>query len=884
MRPVVPLLFAVLVLAACPEPDPVSEDPDPPTPAIGESVFVEGCPQTGSALARVISVDETLPGKAAVGTAGDVLLANDRAAFVITDAVGQSTYWYYGGALADAVTVDGCVPGEDKLDELGIVFAMPDIFQFEQSILRAFKADTVEVLNDGTNGEAAVVRARGSDAIHWLVEHTLIKAAASSGGRPFSGPYGTTIILDYILEPDSPVLQIDITVYNSGDAPFQIVDAALFQFGETLDPFSFTSDRVDLAGLGLDAGLPWLLASDGAGAYALGMEGANLATVTFSGVQVGVDLNQLQDGFSLAQGESKTLSRYFAVGAGDGASAFEPLLERNPLPIRDQPADVATIEGQLLDPSGTPTASTLLVQAQTADSEWGTLYRAETDDQGTFRVVVPDFDPAWSFRLVAEGDGRDNADPVDVTAGQAGLELALEPHGALSYSISADGEPSPGRLALIRDDGRSMTFWLSGEGSMGVPPGTWDWTVTRGYEFTPARGTVEISDDGAASFDATLTRALDTTGWISVDTHVHTSDSPDSRVDQAVQLAHAAAHGLDIVVHTEHENIVDRSYVPAEAGLDDWVNNVIGEEVTSVAVEHMTMFPAVPDGSPRGGYVEWYEMNIAELFTAMRERSDGGVNLINHPGWLNDIGWDPVAGVATTDPTFLGFESTDPLWDWNLDGMEVMNGHGNIFNSGNRRFDNWMSMVNTGKKMIAVGCSDDHGGGSVGFPRTYVRAPSDVPAELDLDALTASFRGGQAVVSAGAFATVSIDGAGPGEQVTDTDGEVDLALQIQALPEIDVTHFVVFVNCDQVASVVASAAGELIKFDDTVTVPVDSDSHVVVAAFGANALPTGLPQYNGANTPRVMTNPIYVDGDGDGAFGAPGGRECSYDLALSQAQ
>ena len=877
------MLFGLFLLTACPTPDPEPE-PEPPTPAVGAGPFAEGCPQAGRSLARVIGVQDTLPGEAAVGTAGDLLLANDRAAFVITDAEEQSTYWYYGGALADAAPVDGCVAGQDKLDELGFVFAVPDIFQFEQSVLRAFKADTVEVLNDGSGGGAAVVRARGSDAFHWLVEHTLIKQAASSGGRPFSGPFGATIILDYILEPDSSVLQIDITVFNSGDDPFQIIDAALFQFGETMDEFSFAGDRVDLAGLSLDAGLPWLLASDGAGAYAMGVEGANLATVTFSGVQVGIDLNQLQGGFNLAPGESETLTRYLAVGDGDGASATEPLLERNPVPLRDQPATIGLIEGRLVDAAGTPTPSTLFVQAQTPESEWGGLYRATTGAQGAFRVVVPAFADAWSFRLVAEGDGRDDAAPVEVTVGQTGLDLVLEPRGTLAYAITADGAPSPGRLALERTDGKRLTFWLKDTGTLGVPPGTWDWTVTRGYEFAPARGTVDIPDDGEGSIDAALTRELDTAGWISVDTHVHSSDSPDSRVDQPIQLLHAAAHGLDIVVHTEHENIVDRSTVPAEAGLDAWVNNVIGEEVTSVAVEHMTMFPAVPDGSPRGGFVQWYGMDIDELFAAMRERSGGGVNLINHPSWLDEIGWDRVAGAPTTDPALLGFEPTDALWSWNLDGMEVMNGHGNIFNDGNRRFDNWMSMVNTGKKMIAVGCSDDHGGGSVGFPRTYVRAPSDAPEDLDIDALTASFQAGQAVVSAGAFATVSIEGAGPGDQLTDTDGAVELALQITALPEIDVTHFVVFVNCDQVASVLATSPDALIKYDGALTVPVDGDSHVVVAAFGANALPAGLPQYNGGRAPRVITNPIYVDGDGDGVFGAPGGRECSYSLGLDQAQ
>lgn len=872
------LLAALVALTACDEP-PAS--PELPT---GPGLFAEGCPPEGQAVARVIGVDDRLPGVAAVGTAGDLLLANDRAAFVITDAVGQSTYWYYGGALADAAAVSACTPHEDKLDELGFVFVVPDIFSFEQSILRAFRADTVTVLNDGSDGGAAIVRAEGSDDIHWLVEHTLIKEAADNGGRPYSEPYDAAITLDYILAPGSAVLQIDINVRNTGDSPFQLVDAALFQHGATMDEFTYAGDRIDLAGLNLDAGLPWLLASDGDGAYALGIPDANLATVSFSGVQVGVDIAQLADGFSLSPSQSKTLTRYFAIGAGDGATAIEPLLAANPSPLNEQAATAGLIEATLVDAAGSPTAGTVLVQVDSPESDWGDLYRGYTAD-GQVRVVVPEFAAAWGYRLVAEGPGRDASPAVDVAVGES-VTLTLQPEGELAYTLTADGAPSPARVHLRRDDGRTLNLWLAGDGTAAVPPGTWDWTATRGYEFAPARGTVTIPTDGSASLAAALSHVVDTTGWISVDTHVHSSDSPDSRIPPETRLQEAAAHGLDIVIHTEHENIVDRSYVPVEAGVADWVNNVIGEEVTSVAVEHMTMFPAVPDGSPRGGFVEWYGMDIDQLFDAMRTRSNDGVNIMNHPGWLDLIGWDRVAGQPTLDdPTLLGFAGDAPLWSWNLDGIEVMNGHGNIFHDGSRRFDNWMSMVNHGHPMIAVGCSDAHGMG-VGFPRTYVSAPSDDPAQLSLDALVDSFRGGQAMASTGAFARVSIDGEGPGGRVTDTDGSVELDLQIQALPEIDVTHFVVFVNCDQALSVVATDPGALTKHDGTLTVPVptDGDAHVVVAAFGAESLPPGLPQYNGARSPRVLTSPIYVDGDGDGEFSAPGGRECTYDVSFGAAQ
>ncbi len=869
-----------LLLIGCPPTEIVDWvfDPGPPT---GDGLFAEGCPPVDGVVARVIGVNERLPGEAAVGTAGDFLLANERSAFVITDTVEQSTYWYYGGALADAAPVRGCEAGEDKLDELGIVFVEPDLFNFEQSILRAFEATDVRVLADGSDGGAAIVRATGTDSFHWLVEHTLINEASSQGGRPYSEPFGVDITVDYVLEPDSPVLRIDITVLNLSDGFLNIADAELFQYGATLRSFNYSSGPIDVAGLNLDAGLPWLLASDGDVSYALGVDGGNLATVRFSGVQVGVDLNGLSDGFSLARGEGQTLSRYLSVGDGDGSAAVDALLARIPAPLRDQPATAGTLRGRVLGGED----AEVVVQAMSPEAGWGTLYRGVPAADGSFSLVVPEFAQAWSYRLVAEGAGRDPSEPVDAVPGGAEVELSLRPHGALDFAITNDGEPGPARLHLQRDDGRVLHFWLKGEGTVDVPPGTWTWTATRGYEFTPARGEVTIPDDGTASIAAALVRAFSTDGWISVDTHVHSSDSPDSDVPPGDQLRKAAAHGLDIVVHTEHENIVDRSYVPAEIGVADWVNNVIGEEVTSVAVEHMTMFPAVPDGSPRGGFVEWYGMDIDQLFAAMRDRSGGGVNLLNHPGYLDRIGWDRVLGGPTLDdPTHLGFESDSPLFSWNLDGIEVMNGHGNIFIDGNRRFDNWMSMVNTGKKMIAVGCSDDHGGNGVGFPRTYVRAPSDAPMDLDLDALTGSFQGGQAMASTGGFASVAIDGAGPGEQVTDTDGTVTLDLSLWAMEEVDVTHFVVFANCDMVASVLATEPGGVLKYSGAVDVPVAGDTHVVVAAFGSTPLPPGMPGYNATRSPRVLTSPIYVDGDGDGDFSAPGGRECSYDLSVGAAQ
>ena len=103
-------------------------------------------------------------------------------------------------------------------------------------------------------------------------------------------------------------------------------------------------------------------------------------------------------------------------------------------------------------------------------------------------------------------------------------------------------------MVLERENGTRLDLWLAGSGSTPIPPGAYTFTATRGYEYAPVTGTVEIPASGEGTMSAELVHLIDTTGFLSVDTHVHTSHSPDSRMGQGEQLLHAAAHGLEVVI------------------------------------------------------------------------------------------------------------------------------------------------------------------------------------------------------------------------------------------------------------------------------------------------------------------------------------------------
>jgi len=500
-------------------------------------------------------------------------------------------------------------------------------------------------------------------------------------------------------------------------------------------------------------------------------------------------------------------------------------------------------------------------------------------------LPVDEQDP-WMFRMAHSAPGRDLPDPVEVTEDSSGLTLTLPAAGQVAYDLTESGEPSPGKLVMVRHDGHRITEWLVGEGRFPAAPGSYTWTVTRGYEYGVVTGEVVVGANVSAAVRAQLTRLVDTSGFMSVDTHVHATGSPDSDVAPGLVLVHAAAHGLEIVMHTEHEFVGDYSAVPSEMGVDRWLNNINGMEMTASMPEHMTLFPLEADGSIRGGMVPWYGRDMAEILQMMRDRSDDGVSLVNHPGYMDDVGWDRVAAEPTlTDATLLGLNAGAAVWDWNFDGVEVMNGHASPFATlGNGRFDNWMSMVNAGFPMIGVGCSDDHGAGKVGTPLTWYASPTDDPAQMEDVHLVDAFLGGQVMASTGAFARVSVNDAGLGDTTTDTDGQVDLTVQVSAIPSIDVTRAVVFVNCDEVAILDADDPTAILKIDTTVSLSLAEDAQVVVSAFGEQRLPDGLPNFDPTGVPRVLTNPIYVDADGDGVFGGAAGRECAYTLGLPEAQ
>lgn len=870
--------------------------PDLPPPEPGEApMFADGCPDPGRASARVWSQ----PGPAMIGpdardVEGGWLLVNERAAFAVSPIDDDEAYWYYGGILVDAVAVDGCrQAGAERFEELVPLLGHLDPRTPSASVLRGFRGERGEVLSDGSDGGPAVVRVHGVDDLFWLVELELVALAFETGNpKSISSPLGIRVAVDYILDPGASQLRVEMHVTNLLAQRSGVITGAAIWFGDTTEAFYHGPGGLGLAGFHIDADLPWIAAHGRDASLAISIPGAATAALSVSGVRSMLDASKIVGSRLGPAGdadETFTDTYLVAVGAGGAnhatrhLAAFDARLDGSlPIDVRVTDPDGEAIEGAQID------------IARKAGDSWGVYDRDQTDATGTTRVeLVHALATDDRYRLSVRVAGRASPAPVEFTYGTMDAVVFEVAHaGQLTWAIrDTGGEVLPARIALWNEGGRQFDFYADSvaEGAAPLPPGAYAWQVWRGYEYGIVTGDLTVTPEAPGRIEVTLERLVDTTGYLSMDSHLHAGPSPDSDVSVPDRLRTAAAAGLEIPVSTDHEFVADWSESLPETGLAPWVRPVIGQEVTATLPEHMNMYP-VPKNTEhaRGKPVRWYGLDPAGSYAAIRDRGAGVVQL-NHPkqgcNYMCLIDWRAdEARPGLEDPTLLGFSSEQSLWSWDFDAVELYNGFVSPFLDPNSPhdtglFDDWYNWHLAGHRITAMAVTDAHGAGPPGSPRTLFLAPTDDPAQFEDEMMTDAITHGRAQTSAGAFARVSVGGATLGATAEGPDGEVVLDIEIQAIPEVHVGWVTVFVDCDEVAAVAATDPDGVVKLQAQVPLSLAGDAAIVVAAFSPRPMPRGFDNYNARRTPRVMTNPIYVDVDGNGTYDPPGPKTCTYSLA-----
>ncbi|HUH02898.1 MAG TPA: hypothetical protein VML75_12960, partial [Kofleriaceae bacterium] len=549
-----------------------------PQPLVADPAVQTGCatarPGAGESRAKPIAcVDELPQGRLVSGRVGDFLLENDRIQIVVR---GFGEGYYLMGTKPGGI-VDAARHGAtDQIKEVLPVFG-----------LKGGAFDELVITEAGDDGPAElVVRGR-------LEPVPFVESAVATGNLH------AIVEQHYILEPDTDALLIRTFVFPddsaaSSEANVEIGEALFF--GGVINSWA--------PGKGVPAGASSVefIASTGAGGTSYGViypvgkpaaaQFADIANV------------KLILGPSRTIGNPEPVERWFVVGDGSAASVTE-----RGWALRD--LELGVVQGM--------TAAGVDI-AVTADDKPITIGRA--DDTGAYRIALP----AGTYELTATSPARAAGTPSTVTVaggGEVTADLAAGATGTLSLSVTDGVGPVPARV-VIRDANGVLERRIEYAGpdgalELGLPVGSYIVDVSRGMEYDAFTvDPLTIGDGQTEVVAATLNHVLDTAGWISLDTHIHSEMSTDSQVPLDVRLRSIAAEGVEVPISTDHDFVTDYTPVIAELGLQSWLTAQAGSEASSLVWGHVNSWPMVPDyDRGAGGAVPWYQRSPGQVYGLM---------------------------------------------------------------------------------------------------------------------------------------------------------------------------------------------------------------------------------------------------------------------------
>jgi hypothetical protein len=333
----------------------------------------------------------------------------------------------------------------------------------------------------------------------------------------------------------------------------------------------------------------------------------------------------------------------------------------------------------------------------------------------------------------------------------------------------------------------NVVYSERGAGEQAIPPGRYRVVVDRGFEYTIHEEDVVVAAGRTATVQASLTRVVDTRGWISADLHLHAAPSPDAPAGLEDRIRSLAAVGVEVGVATDHNAVTDYGPVIRRMGMGRWVASVVGDEITTkeTLFGHFNAFPLAPETPP----IEWRDTEPRRIFAAVRAARPYGKDTIlqvNHPR-MRDLGYFELTRFDPGD--IEGWAKRTPHADLGFDAIEVFNGD---YYERKRLFKveeclrDWYALLNSGRRYTATGNSDSHKltYHEAGVPRNLVAVADDDPAKLDERAFVESIRRGRVVVSSGPFVQLWAGGVAVGGEVAA--GEVEVVVRVDAPPWVDV--------------------------------------------------------------------------------------------------
>ncbi len=189
-----------------------------------------------------------------------------------------------------------------------------------------------------------------------------------------------------------------------------------------------------------------------------------------------------------------------------------------------------------------------------------------------------------------------------------------------------------------------------------------------------------------------------------------------------------------------------------------------------------------------------------------------------------------------------------------------------------RVIDDWFALLNHGHLVTATGNSDthhlDHNIG--GYPRNYVRVQEDAPAALRPQEISRAVKGHRTFFTTGPFVSLTVNGVAIGDVAPAKGGAGKVEIGVQAAPWVAVSTVTLYVNGAEAKRWTVPPSTEAQRFRGTFDVTLPRDGWVVVRVDGDKDLsPVVGDRIHFDVRPLALTNPVFLDVDGNGAYDPP---------------
>ena len=373
---------------------------------------------------------------------------------------------------------------------------------------------------------------------------------------------------------------------------------------------------------------------------------------------------------------------------------------------------------------------------------------------------------------------------------------------------AATGQPTAARIHLTASDGKHYTpvdaysrvsgagdrlFHQTGTFRVDVPPGAVTVEAVKGFEYVPAKTTVQAIEGQAAQADLELHALTNFSarGWYNGSTHVHMNYAGNLHNTLENLMMMSAAEDQDMVneqIANKDNRILDHQYfVPGGKAHPLSTRDrvlVVGQEYRPPFYGHVFMFQLRDHLiSPfttgyEGTAIESLYPSNTDMFRKAKAQGAtvGYVHAFGSQSADRSGGNDPIDADLGGAKGFIvdaALRTTDAV-EWSA--------------AGTAGFHPWYAVLNNGLPITAVGGEDSisslHRSKLVGSARTYVYTGD---RGLDADAWFEGVRRGRAFVTTGPLVELTVNGRMPGEEarLPASGGEVSVVARVRSITPLE---------------------------------------------------------------------------------------------------